>query len=334
MSEKIKNAPIAVVTGANGFVGSHLVELLLEKGYRVKCIVRKTSNLRWIAELPVEFYDCGLADVAELRKVFEGSAYIFHIAGAVSVKKPEMYYTGNVDMTRNILDAAEGVKSLKKILVTTSLAASAPTVAGMPVTEDTPSAPVSVYGKSKLAQEKLTATYMDRLPIVIVRPPVVYGPREIQILLLFKTIKRGLMGLVGFREKYLSIVYVGDLVEGMLLAATSERTAGELYFLGGQQAEYTHTELNETVAEVLGVKPLRFRLPHTILFIVGGISQFFGQFGSKLPTLHIEKVKEMTRDSWSCSSEKARKDFGYQPNTTLKEGVQLAIDWHEKEGWL
>lgn len=334
MSEKIKNAPIAVVTGANGFVGSHLVELLLEKGYHVKCIVRKTSNLRWIAALPVDLYDCGLTDVAELRKVFEGAAYIFHIAGAVSVKKREMYYTGNVDMTRNVLDAAEGIVGLKKILVTSSLAASAPAVAGAPVTEDTPSAPVSMYGKSKLEQEKVTRTYMDRLPVVIVRPPVVYGPRETEVLLLFKTIKMRLMALVGFGEKYLSLVYVRDLVEGMLLAATSERTTGEVYFLGSRQAEYTHTELNETVADVLGVRPMRIRVPHGVLYVAGGVSQFLGRFASKPPTLHLEKVKEMTCESWSCSSEKAIQKIGYQPNTTLQEGLEITIDWYRKEGWL
>jgi len=175
---------------------------------------------------------------------------------------------------------------------------------------------------------------MDRLPIVIVRPPVVYGPRDTEVLLLFKTIKNRLMGLVGFKEKYLSLVYVRDLVEGMLLAATSDKTKGETYFLGSAQAEYSYSQFSQMIADTLGVKPFKIRLPHTVLYVAGGLSQFFGQFGNKPPTLNLEKVKEMTYDSWSCSSEKAIQDIGYQPNTTLEDGLRETVAWYRAQGWL
>lgn len=330
----MKNAPIAIVTGANGFVGSHLVEILLNKGYRVKCIIRKTSNLRWIENLPVEFYDCGLTDVAALKSVFEGATYIFHIAGVVAAKKPNMFYTGNVATTRNVLDAAEGILSIKKILITTSLAASAPALVGAPVTELTPSAPVSTYGKSKLEQEKLAHTYMDRLPIVIVRPPVVYGPRDTEVLLIFKAINKRLMALIGFKDKYLSLVYVRDLVAGMLLAATSEHSVGQTYFLGSAPAEYSYTQFSQMIADTLGVKTFKIRVPHPVLYVAGGLSQFFGQFGNKPPTLNLEKVKEMSYDSWSCSSEKAMQDISYLPTTSLKDGLRETVAWYRAQSWL
>jgi len=334
MSEKIKNAPVAVVTGANGFVGSHLVTLLLNKGYRVKCVIRITSNLRWIKDAPVEFFDCGLTDVVSLRRVFEDANYIFHIAGVVAAKKSELFYEGNVETTRRVLDAALGNKNIRKIVMTSSLAASTPTVKGKPATEDMPSDPVSTYGKSKVEQEALARTYMDRLPITLIRPPVVYGPRDTEVLLLFKTLKNRLMATVGYTEKYLSLVYIDDLVKGMLLAATSEQARGETYFLGSAQAEYAYSELNQTIANLLDVKPFRLRLPHGLLYVVGGVSQFFGQFGEKPPTLTLEKVKEMTCDSWSCSSEKAMREIGYAPATPLEEGLKRTIEWYKKEEWL
>jgi len=334
MSEKVKNKPIAVVTGANGFVGSHLVELLLKKNYHVKCIIRKTSNLRWIEHLPVEFYDCGLTDVASLKRVFEGADYIFHIAGVVGARKPEIFYKGNVETTRIVLDAASDISTIKKILVTSSLAASAPTVQGQPVTEMTPSQPVSTYGKSKVEQEKLSHSYMDKLPIVIIRPPVIYGPRDTEVLLLFKTIKKGLMGLIGSKEKYLSFVYISDLVNGMWLATTSEKAKGQTYFLSSVPAEYEYSELSQAIADALGTKPFKLRVPHSVLYVAGAMAQFFGKFSSKPPTLHLEKVREMTCDSWSCSSEKAIKEIGYQPEVHLSEGLRKTVDWYKKEGWL
>ena len=330
----MKNAPIAVVTGANGFVGSHLVELLLREGYQVKCIIRKTSNLRWIKDLNVAFYDCGLTDVDALKEVFADANYIFHIAGVVAAKKPELFYKGNVTTTRKVLEAAKGNPHIRKIIMTSSLAASTPTVKGKPATEDMPSAPVSTYGKSKVEQEQLAKSYMNDLPITLIRPPVVYGPRDTEVLLLFKTIKKRLMAMVGFTEKYLSLVYIDDLVNGMLLAATSDKTTGQTYFLGSAQAEYAYSELSLKIADLLGVKPLKIRLPHVLVYMVGGISQFFGRFGKKPPTLNIEKAREMTRDSWSCSSEKAMREFGYAPAMPLDEGLRKTIEWYKEHQWL
>ena len=325
---------IAVVTGANGFVGSHLVEFLLEKGYEVRCIIRKTSNLKWIAHLPIKFYDCGLTEVEKIREVCQDAHYIYHIAGVVAAKQKSYFYEGNVETTRNVLEAAKGISSIRKVLITSSLAACAPTAKGRPVTELTPSNPVSIYGKSKAAQEVLARQYMNELPIVIVRPPVVYGQRETELLLLFKTIKSGLSVTVGRSEKYISLVYVHDLVRGLYLAATAEISKGKTYFIGSEQAEYGTRELNRLVAEHLGVKPLKIRVPHGVLFAVAGVAQFFGQFSRKPPTLHLEKAKEMTQESWSCSSEKAQAELGYGDTTDLREGLRQTINWYKKEGWL
>lgn len=334
MSEKIENAPVAVVTGANGFVGSHLVELLLNEGYRVQCIVRKTSNLRWVKDLNVEFHDCGLTDVDALKGVFEDANYIFHIAGVIAAKKPELFYEGNVETTRNVLEAAKGNPNIRKIVITSSLSASRSTVKGKPATEDMPSAPATNYGRSKVEQEQLAKTYMSDLPITIIRPPVVYGPRDTEVLLLFKTLQKRLMAMVGFSEKYYSLVYVDDLINGMLLAATSDKTIGQMYFLGPAQAEYAYSELCLKVADLLDVKPFKIRLPHALMYIVGGISQFFGRFGEKAPTLSFEKAREMTRASWSCSSEKAMREFGYAPAMSLEEGLKQTIEWYREQKWL
>ena len=180
------NNSIAVITGANGFVGSHLVDLLLENNYRVRCIIRKTSNLRWLENKNVEIFDTGLFDKGGLRKAFKDAEYIYHAAGVVKSKKPEGYFKGNVDTTKNLLESALEFKdSIKRFLVVSSQTATGPSLNGKPVDEETRCKPITTYGRSKLAEEKLAQTYMDKIPITICRAPAVYGERDTEILIFF-----------------------------------------------------------------------------------------------------------------------------------------------------
>ena len=223
---------ISVVTGGNGFVGSHLVDLLLEKGHHVKCIVRKSSNLQWLKDKNVEIINCGLNDKENLKVILKDADYLFHVAGVVKAKKPEGYYEGNVEPTKNLLDVVLEVNpQIKKVLIVSSLTACGPAKLNKPCTEETEPHPLTNYGKSKLAQEELAKTYMKKLPITIVRPPAVYGERDTEIYLYFKTYKAGLMTLIGFNDKQVSLIHVLDLVNGIYLAAINENPAGKIYSL-------------------------------------------------------------------------------------------------------
>ena len=179
---------LAIVTGANGFVGSHLVDALLNSGYRVRCIVRKTSNLQWLSAKNVDFFYGGLDDIENLKQAFADATHIFHIAGVIKSPNYDGFITGNVTMTQNVLEAALALNGLQHIIVTSSLAAHGPNVIGKPSIESDPRRPVSEYGESKRAQEDLAATYTDRLPITIVRPPTVYGERDVEVLLFFHSL--------------------------------------------------------------------------------------------------------------------------------------------------
>ncbi len=325
---------VAVVTGANGFVGSHLVDLLLEKKEEVHCIVRKTSNLQWLEGKNVTLHTCGLADLEALKPIMQQADFVYHIAGVVSSKTKEGFYKGNVGTTKNVLEACLGAKHLKKVLITSSLAATGPTKRGHPVSETSPLNPVTTYGFSKQEQEKVAHSYDDRLPITIIRPPAVYGPRESEIFLFFKTINSGLFTQVGFDEKSLSLVHGKDLVNGMWLAANSDKSTGETYFIGSHPAEYDWPLVGKISAEAAGKKILTLKVPHTLLYIVGGVSQFFGKFSKKPPTLSIEKASEISQSSWSCSSQKAMDELGYKEQYTIKEGIEETITWYKQQKWL
>lgn len=325
---------ISVVTGANGFVGSHLVDYLLGKGDDVHCIVRKSSNLRWLDGKNVTIHDSGLFDKEGLKNILKDVDYLYHVAGVVKAKKEEGYFNGNVKTTKNLLDAVlEVAPNIKRVLIISSLTASGPSKLDSPNNEDTPTVPITTYGRSKVAQEKLVKTYMDKLPITIVRPPAIFGERDTEIYLIFKTYKQGLMTLVGFNRKEVSLIYVKDLVEGIYLAATNEIAKGEIYFISSKEF-YNWSQIGEVIHKAMGKKAINLRLPHALVYTVATFAQFFSMFSSKPATFNLEKAHDFVQEAWTCDTTKSQKDLGFVEKHSLEEGMKNTIDWYKKEKWL
>ncbi len=323
----------AVVTGANGFVGSHLVDLLLSKNFSVKCITRKSSNLRWLEGKSVEIFNCGLFDKEGLKKAFAGAEYIFHVAGVVKSKKPQGYFEGNVETTRNLLEVALEFKStIKKFLVVSSQTASGPSLNGKPVDENSNCSPITTYGRSKLAEEELAKSYMDRLPITICRAPAVFGERDTEIFIFFRTFNSGLMTKIGFGKKQISIIHAVDLVNGFYLAAVSEKSAGQIYFISSEKY-YTWDDIIGITSKVLKKKPITINVPHAVVFFIAAIAQFFALLSKKPATLNIEKAKDITQKEWTCDTTKAVNDLGYHQNISLEEGIKRTCDWYKEMKW-
>ncbi len=328
------NKQIAVVTGANGFVGSHLVDLLLSKEFTVKCITRKSSNLKWLNGKNVEIFNCGLTDKSELGKVIKGADYIFHVAGVVKSKTPEGYFKGNVETTKNILEASlDSRDTIKKIIIVSSQTVTGPSLNGKPVNETSECKPITTYGRSKLEEEELSKTFMDKLPITICRAPAVFGERDTEILIFFKTFNNGLMTTIGFNRKLLSLIHVIDLVYGFYLAAVSQKSAKEIYFISSEKF-YTWEEIGKITAGVLNKKPVKVKVPHFAVYTIAAIAQFFAAFSSKPATLNIEKAKDITQKAWICDTSKAIKDLGYKQNITIEEGIKRTCDWYREMKWL
>ncbi len=330
----MNNKKIAVVTGGNGFVGSHLVDLLLKKDFTVRCITRKSSNLKWLEGKNVEIYDCGLYNKTELAKVFKNADYLFHVAGVVKSKTPEGYYSGNVETTKSLLETAiENNIAFKKIVVVTSQTVTGPSINGIPVNEDTECNPITTYGKSKLEEELIAKSFMDRLNITICRAPAVFGERDTEIFIFFQTFSKGLFTTIGFNKKLVSLIHVEDLVNGLYLAAISERSNGQTFFISSEKY-YTWEEIGKVTSEVLNKKALHIKVPHFIVFLIAAISQFFSFFSSKAATLNIEKAKDITQQYWICDTSKAVKELGYRQNISLEEGIKRTIKWYKEMKWL
>jgi nucleoside-diphosphate-sugar epimerase len=325
---------ISVVTGGNGFVGSHLVDFLLAKGNIVKCIVRKSSNLQWLKDKPVEIFNTGLFDIEELKKILIDADYLYHVAGVVKAKEEKGYFEGNVETTRNLLETiAEVNPGLKRIVIVSSQTACGPSLNGETCNEVTKPHPLTTYGRSKIAQEMLAREYMDKLPITIVRPPAVFGERDTEIYLIFKTFKMRLLTLIGFNDKKLSLIHSADLVKGIYLAATSEKSKGETYFIGSE-VYYDWNQVGNAIAKAMGHNALRLKLPHFIVYTVAAIAQFFAMFSSKAATFNLEKARDFVQEAWTCDTAKAVRELGYRQEITLEEGIKRTIDWYREHKWL
>ena len=330
----MNNKIISVVTGGSGFVGSHLVDLLISEGHQVRCIVRESSSLKWLEGKQVEIYKCGLFDKVELKEVMKDADYLFHVAGVVKAKKEEGYYKGNVETTRNLLDTILEVNnSIKRVLIVSSQTAAGPSPRMDAITEAHTPTPITTYGRSKLAQEQLAKSYMNKMPITIVRPSAVYGERDTEIYLIFKTYKQGLMTLVGFNDKRVSLIHVADLAKGIYKAAISEKGIGQTYFISSKEY-YSWPQVSKVISKVMGKKALQLRIPHPIVYTVAAIAQFFAIFSSKAATFNLEKARDFVQTYWTCDISKAENELGYRQEVSLEEGLKRTIDWYREMKWL
>jgi nucleoside-diphosphate-sugar epimerase len=324
----------AFVTGGTGFIGSHLTEELIRRGYYVKCFIRKTSNLQWLKNLNIELVQGDLFSDDVLQKALEDVDYVYHIAGVVASKTKEGYYQGNQAATRTLLDACiRANPSLKKFVHVSSLSAVGPSLDGKPVDETTPYHPITTYGKSKMAAEMECVQRFGKLPITIVRPPAVYGPRDNGLLTVFHAVKMGIMPQMGFSEKFASLVHVSDLINGITLAGESSRSAGQTYFISNKEY-YSWDKIGEIAARVMKKKAIRLKVPVLIVYGAAAISGLAGHFSKKANIFNLEKGRDIVQKAWTCDITKARNELGYQPVVPIEEGIERTVRWYKEQGWL
>ena len=319
----------ALVTGATGFIGSHLAEELLRRGYRVTCLVRKTSSLRWLEGLDAEIIHGDCEDEDSLRELPTDIDLVFHLAGLTKAKKTEDFFSANARGTENLLRAvSRRASGLRRFLYLSSLAAVGPSASGAPVDENVTPAPVSSYGKSKLEGEEALLRHKSAVPVTVIRPPAVYGPRDRDLYLFFKMVKKGFYPHWG--KCYYSLLYVDDLVEGMITAATARGTEGETFFLSDGSV-YSNEEIAEEIMRVMNAKGVRMKLPKTAMTLLVEIGE---KLGGGTSIINRDKLRELRHSHWVCEAGKAQKEFRFIPKVTMKEGIKWTADWYRIHQWL
>ena len=323
-----------LVTGGSGFVGSHLVDRLIERGKAVKCLVRKSSKLGYLDHPRIEFAYGALDDSTDWEEALADVDTVYHVAGTTFARRAEDYFTVNHKGTETIL--AEAVKRrdrIKRFVYTSSLAAAGPGRDGRPVDENTQPAPITPYGRSKLLAEEAVHAVSDVLATTIVRPPAVYGPRDYGIYEFFKAVKKGIFPTIGRRDKRVSLVHVSDLVNGIILAGESEVAVGRTYFISSED-DYSMSAVADLMAALMHKRARAIAIPRPLAYGVALVAEAAAAAMGKPPVINRDKVTDLSQTNWSCSIERAKTELGYNPQIALENGLRETIDWYKREGWL
>lgn len=315
------------MTGANGFIGSHMCEMLLSRGHAVRALVRETSDLVWLEGLDLELAYGDLRKRETLAAAVEQADWVFHTAATVRPKNQADFERVNYEGTRTLAEVCAEA-GVKRFVFFSSAAAGGPAEGPeSPKTEEHPSEPVSLYGKGKLAAERALAELAHRLHSVILRFPAVYGPRDKDSLVLLRNLKLGVRPDFGGT---FSVVYVKDAVRAAVMAAESDVASGSVFFVSDGQT-HGYDEMGKLAAQLLGRSTVRVKVPEWALQAAAAVSEWLNREGS---ILNRDKARELAQECWVCSPEKARQEFGFAPEYDLERGMKETVQWYRKQGWL
>ncbi len=327
--------PKVLVTGANGFIGSHLVRELLNRGYEVNCLVRYTSDISSLQGLPVKLFIGDVRDPETLAAPMKDVAYVYHLAAKLMVTSREAFEQTNTQGTINMLEATEkyAKSTIKRFLFVSSQAAAGPGKDPTPLDETTEPEPISWYGSSKKQAEEAVRAFADpaSLPVTIVRPASVYGEREKDISQTYPLVEARLQPKLGLKKKYMVMVYVGDLVRGIVAAAESDKALNETYFLNHPEV-LTAKGVIQTIAKAMG-KPwgLMFPVPIFIIRLMAPFAELIYHFTRNRPQMTRDKAREVAQRFWVADPSKAKSDLGWEAQYDLMKGTQVTIQYFREE---
>jgi nucleoside-diphosphate-sugar epimerase len=320
----------ALVTGGTGFVGSHLIESLVARGIEVTALVRTPAKARRLTELGVGQVEGGLDSIAALRRGAEGQDVVYHVAGLVAARNESEYMRVNADGTKRVVQAAKDA-AVPRFVMVSSLAAAGPSEPGNPLRNDEPTRPVTAYGRSKLAGEAVVRG--SDLPWCIVRPPIVYGPRDRELLRVFKSARLGLAPVFGQGTQELSAVFAIDLAEALLAVATADRALERVYY-PCHPAVVSSLGLVRAVGRAVGRNVRTPQVPETLGRGLLAISEALARVRGRATVLNRDKANELFQPAWTADPEPLTRDTGWRAAHDLAEGLSLTADWYRKQGWL
>jgi 2-alkyl-3-oxoalkanoate reductase len=325
-----------LLTGGSGFLGSHIAQQLSATRRPVRALVRKSSDTSFLQTLSgVELIEGAVDDRASVMRAAEGVTAIVHAAGVVKARRPEEFFQVNTGGTENVVAAAlANRKGLRRLVLVSSQSVAGPSDAqGSPVDIEAIPRPVTNYGRSKLAAEKKALAARDEVPVVILRPCAIYGPRDREILAFFKAIKAGVLPYMGSTENKLSMIYAPDCASACLRAIDTDLPSGSRYFLDDGKV-YRFADLIEQVENAMGKRAwLRFPMPRAVIHTAAFGSELYGRVFDKAVMLTRDKCNELF-EQWVCNSSAAQKALGWQPQVSFETGAKQTVAWYREAGWL
>jgi len=319
------------VTGGTGFVGAHLVKVLRARGDRVAALVRRPAladELGWGSDVRQVRGDLGDEDA--LRNGCTSAEVVFHVAGKIVARSQTEFMATNRDGTANVLEAARDA-GVRRFVHVSSLAVGGPTVPGHPIDEARPPAPITHYGRSKLAAEIL----VQAMPLdwTIVRPPVVYGEWDRGTLTVFQLARRGVVPVFGDGSQELSVIHGEDLAQALIAAAESPATSRHIYY-ASHPVRTTSREFAIGAGTALGRKPRIIPVPGPVVRGVLWATGTLAHLAGRATLLSADKSDEYLAPAWTCRSDALTRDTGWRAAIGLETGLKRAANWYREVGWL
>jgi dihydroflavonol-4-reductase len=324
-----------LLTGANGFVGSHVLDELRRNQIPVVALLRATSNRSFIADQAthVEVRAGAIDDPGSLDSALDGVTHVIHCAGATKALTAAGFFAVNHLGTRNLIAAVNrrGAQ-IQRFMHISSLAAAGPATADRPKSEHDQAQPVSDYGRSKLAAER---EVQDRCQCdwTIIRPPAVYGPRDREFLRLFRAVQSHVLPRFAGGRQQLTLVYVEDLAAAIGAILIHPKARREIFFVGSRDV-VTSSELAQCVATASSTWSIPLPLPNGVLWLACHWAGLVSRTTGNASVLSPQKYAELKASGWVCDVSKLKTATGWECRTGMREGVTKTRNWYRAQGWL
>ena len=335
-----------LITGGSGFIGSHLAAALVAEKHQVRCLIRPSSSRQRLEPLDVCLAHGDITDCESLRAAVEGCEIVFQLAGCLRALDVRQFFDVNEQGVRNVAAVCAEQARPPVLVVVSSLAAAGPAQHGRPRVEADPPQPVSNYGRSKLAGEQAVREFADRLPISIVRPPIVFGEGDPATREIFEPIARfGVHMAPRWGTTWISVVHADDLVRLLLLAAErgkrivpgphDARAAAEGCYFAAAEPSVTYAEFGRMIGRAMGRRRTHiFRAGPIATWSVACVTTACAWLRRRPYYFDFDKAREALAGSWTCSAAAARRELGFAPGASLLERIEQTARWYRERGWL
>jgi dihydroflavonol-4-reductase len=322
----------ALITGATGFVGTHLVERLVRSGWTVRALVRASSDTRTLERLGVERVVGTLDDVAAIRDGAAGVDVVYHLAAVTFGRSEGEYRRANVVGVASVVRAAlEAGPRPGRVVYLSSYAACGPGRIGRPRRVEDPPEPLTAYGRTKLEGEaELLPLREQGIEAVVLRSPAVYGPGDRALLSYFQLIRRGLAPVPAGTDRRLHMIYAPDLAAALVHAADAPPGT----YAVAEPTEHRWSEVVATIARAMGRRPLRIPLPAPLVHAAAAVTETLGGLAGRAVPFNREKAQEMLAEAWTCDLAGSEALLRPEQATPLAEGIASTIQWYRSQGWL
>lgn len=322
-----------LITGATGFVGSHVLEAHNSRNVQLRALVRKESDARRLEAEGIACVRGALEQADSLKRAVQGADVVLHLAAATKARSPGDYARANAAGTQALIQAMLAVEPRpKRLIYLSSLAAVGPSRDGRAVTRDDVPAPLTAYGRTKLAGEQLCLAAGDTLDVAILRAPAVYGPRDRDVYEVFRLAKYGLVPLPGGPVRRLQMIHVSDLVRALLAAAASDAARG-IYHVA-EARSYAWADMARMIADAVGSRARVIRVPQALIATAASVTETVAGMFGKSTIFNRDKARELLAPGWLCETELARRDFGFEAHIPLPAGLNATAQWYRENGWL